>query len=325
MVCLGAQLSEIEPHPRKLIFVGGLGRSGTSFIASRLGRHPDICLLPEIELKLLTEKNGLLDLFHALVQTYSPNRATVAVEQFKTFFLALVDGRFGQSGLASISPRDDWLFVLDTFLEELTVDGQAGPVQAKTVYSAARRLLWRIAEMAARKEPTGSEPTTFLEKTPHMLLAINFLANIAPGAQYVHVMRDPRSIARSLQNMNWGPSDLAACCTWVANYLEAWMKAQWTAAQKGIFPVSIQIEAIAQNPGLWSELICQQLALPQRRDLFGEADTRTLNGWVKQCSVADLEMLEARLSSWAAHFGYSTAIVGSPVCASVVPADVGCT
>ena len=204
-----------------------------------------MCLLPDIELKLLTEKNGILDLYHALVQTYSPNRAAVAIDQFKTFFLALTDGKFGQAGLASISPREDWLFVLDAFLEELTVYGQVGPVQVRTLFSAARKLLWRIADLADRNDPVGSRPTTFLEKTPHMLLAIDFLASIVPGAHHIHVMRDPRSIARSLQHVKWGPDDLASCCTWVSNYLEAWMKSQWTASRNGIFPVSIQIEAVA--------------------------------------------------------------------------------
>ncbi|MEL7152496.1 MAG: hypothetical protein AAFN51_01595, partial [Pseudomonadota bacterium] len=77
--------------------MGGPGRSGTSFVADRLGRHPDICTFPNVELKLFTEKNGLLDLYHALVETYSPNRATVALDQFNRFFEPSVYQRFEET------------------------------------------------------------------------------------------------------------------------------------------------------------------------------------------------------------------------------------
>jgi len=73
----------------RYIFAGGPGRSGTSFIADRLGAHPQIASLKDVELKIFSEKNGLLDLFHALCQTYSPNRANVAIDQFRRMAEAL--------------------------------------------------------------------------------------------------------------------------------------------------------------------------------------------------------------------------------------------
>lgn len=321
---MGAPLSEIDPVPRKVIFVGGPGRSGTSFIAGRLGRHPDVCLLPDIELKLLTEKNGIMDLYHTLVQTYSPNRATVAIVQFRNLFLALIDGQFGQPGLVSISQREDWLYLLNTFLEELTIDGLARPTPDRTLRNAARDLLWRIGVLAAHNAPSGSNPTTFLEKTPHALLAIEFLASIVPGARYIHVMRDPRSIAQSLQKMTWGPDGLAECCTWVSNYLEAWLKSRIAAEKLGLFPVSIQIEAIAKSPEGWSEVVCRQALLSPQTDLFRGVDTPTLNGWTQHCSTADLNLLNSRLSFWVSRFGYDAANVGSPNGSAEPPTDLAC-
>lgn len=321
---MGGPLSDIEPVPRSVIFVGGPGRSGTSFIADRMGRHPDVCSLPDIELKLLTEKNGVLDLFHALVQTYSPNRATVALDQFRKFFLALVDGRFGQPGLATISPREEWLSMLDAFLEQLISGGQAGPAPADTLHDAARDLLWRIADVAARRTPTVAVPAVFLEKTPHALLSIDFLARIVPGARYVHVMRDPRSIAHSLRKMRWGPDDLGACCTWVSNYLSAWIRSQETAARLGIFPASIRIEAVAANPQDLSQFVCRRMSLAPHRELFCGAHLSTLNGWAETCPDVERELLDSKLSCWAVRFGYSAADIGSPVCSSEPSADLVC-
>ena len=61
----------------RTIFIGGPGRSGTSFVADRLSNHPDVTAFRDVELKLFTEKNGLLDLWHSLIERYSQDVNTV--------------------------------------------------------------------------------------------------------------------------------------------------------------------------------------------------------------------------------------------------------
>ena len=43
----------------RILFVGGPGRSGPSFVADRLGTHPQVAAFKDIELKIFREKNGL--------------------------------------------------------------------------------------------------------------------------------------------------------------------------------------------------------------------------------------------------------------------------
>jgi hypothetical protein len=93
-------------HAARSLFVGGPGRSGTSFVADRLGGHPQVASFKDIELKLFCEKNGLQDLFHVLVATYSPNRAVIALDQFHRMTQALVDGKYGQPALSTVAPAD---------------------------------------------------------------------------------------------------------------------------------------------------------------------------------------------------------------------------
>lgn len=311
-------LSEVAATPRKTIFVGGPGRSGTSFVADRLGRHPDICSLPDVELKLFTERNGLLDLYHVLVQTFSPNRATVAMDQFRRFYLALVDGRFGQPALSSLAPREHWLNALDRFAARLTTDGQPVPASPDQFRAAARSFLWHIGDIAARRLPGGQEPMIFLEKTPHALLEMPFLTEIAPRSQFVHVMRDPRSIAFSLRGMKWGPDDLGACCTWVASYCEVWLKAQAAAAQYDLPLLELKIEAISAAPDEWSDATCRSLQVTPVKTMFRGADPQTLNRWALQCSEAERDLLQTRLAGWARHFGYCASEIGSASTASTL-------
>ena len=260
---------------------------------------------------MLTEKNGLIDLHHALVETYSPNRATVALDQFRRFYLALVDGRFGQKALSEYAPPEVWIELHQEFFGALTENGQARCTSADNFFAAARRFLLRIASIAAEVDANGTRPSFFLEKTPHSLLALRFLAELSPDRKFLHVMRDPRSIAYSLRNMSWGPETLAGCCSWVANYCEAWMVTQTEAETHGLPILNVQIEKIAQEHEVWSEKICRSLDIEVTHSLFKGADTDTLNLWAQQCPATEWDEINSHLLELSRSFGYSTQKAGA--------------
>ena len=303
-------LSDARSHPERTIFVGGPGRSGTSLVADRLGQHPQIRSFPDVELKMFTEKNGLIDLHHALVETYSPNRAVVGLDQFKRFFFALVDGRFAQRGLVEFADRSRWVNLLQTFCDALTMDGHPVPASDAGFFAASRKLFRDIAGLAAGGMEDSSAPQVFLEKTPHSLLAIEFLAQLSPRARFLHVMRDPRAIAFSLRKMNWGPDDLTECCAWVASYCSAWHVALDRSAVARRSVVTVNIEAIAVDSDFWSRRLCDELSLAANDNLFKRADLTTLNGWQSSCPADDLRLLHRKLSNWAEHFGYRATEIG---------------
>jgi hypothetical protein len=56
--------------PAPYVFVGGPGKSGTTFVAHGIASHPMVATFPDVELKMFCEKNGLIDL-----------RDTLALEQ----------------------------------------------------------------------------------------------------------------------------------------------------------------------------------------------------------------------------------------------------
>ncbi len=302
----------------RALFVGGPGRSGTSFVADRLGAHPQIVALKDIELKIFCEKNGLLDLFHSLVETYSPNRAVMALDHFRRMTEALIEGRYGQPALSARAPAATWRAAFSEFTDGLVADGHPVPQEADAVLGRARALLWRIAAIAADADgaglaPPGGRPSSriFLEKTPHNLLAIGFLARIAPGASFLHVMRDPRSIAWSLVRMRWGPSDLAGAARWVASYCRAWTGAEAQAAHLGLPVLRAHIEDIARQPQDAAARLCADLGLDPIPGLFRGADPVMLNRWVAAAPAADRTLLDTALGSWAAHFGYEPGRIGS--------------
>jgi hypothetical protein len=300
----------------RILFIGGPGRSGTSFVADRLGSHPEVAALKDIELKIFCEKNGLLDLYHTLVETYSPNRAVVALDQFRRLTEALIDGRHGQAALATAAPAEEWRGTFAAFVEALSQDGHPVPQGADVFLAAARGLLTRIAGLAASAAGRGDD-ALFLEKTPHCLLAIGFLARLAPGAQFLHVMRDPRSIAFSLLAMPWGPDRLAGAARWVESYCRAWVAAETEAADRGLALTRLYIEEVATAPAQAAEWLTAQLGLAPRRELFRGASVGVLNRWAATAEPDERALLDRRLGGWAAHFGYDPGRFGHRPCPAI--------
>ena len=306
----------------RTLFVGGPGRSGTSFVAERLGRHGQVVMLKDIELKIFCEKNGLQDLFHALVETYSPNRAVMALSQFQRMAEALIVGGYGQPALTTAAPADDWRACFGAFSDGLLAEGHPAPQTAEHFFEAARALLHRIAALAAGEQP--ADDTVFLEKTPHNLLAIDFLARLAPGARFLHVMRDPRSIAWSLLAARWGPDRLATASRWVDSYCRAWAVAEARAAGLGLALIRFYIEEAAAAPAEAGAWLTAQLGLGPRRGLFEGADPKVLNRWAANADPAERALLDARLGGWAAHFGYHPDHIGQRPCPAIpLPASPG--
>ncbi len=306
------------------LFVGGPGRSGTSFVADRLGTHPQVAALKDIELKIFCEKNGLLDLRHALVETYSPNRALQGLDQFRRMTEALIDGRYGQPALTTVAPADQWGAAFAAFTNGFLAEGHPAPQTQESFHAAARALLDRIAAIAAAAADCDPDAAgaLFLEKTPHNLLALRFLARLTPDARFLHVMRDPRSIAWSLLSMRWGPDELPAAARWVDSYCRAWLAAEAEAGRLGLGLTRLHIEDVAAAPGPAAAWLTAQLGLDAHPEMFRGADPEVLNRGAMKATADERIALDTRLGDWAVRFGYDPDRVGHRLCPAFAdPAD----
>src|SRR3546814_1475468 len=150
-----------------VIFVGGPGRSGTSFVADRIGRHAQVATFQDIELKVFGEFGGLRDMQFVLVQSFSPNRAEMIFTHFRRMLAAVFDGGYGQPKLKSLVPAGKLETMAENFLDRLQPSGYIERLSYATFNNAARALLNELSELAMELKPGA---TCFLEKTPHNLL-----------------------------------------------------------------------------------------------------------------------------------------------------------
>lgn len=301
----------MNTHPDRFVFVGGPGRSGTSHVARQLGSHPEVASFPDVELKLLTEKGGLLDLQHSLVEQYSPNRAGVAVQQFRRMAHAVLVGQYGQPALSTLVDDVTWTEVFERFVARLAPAGHPMPATQSTFNRCANRLLHEIAGLAAQRLAHPERRQLFLEKTPHSLLAAGFIEQLLPGSCYIHVMRDPRAIAFSLRRMRWGPDDLSACCAWVTSYCQT-LQAHLERSPASFPSIQqVRIEDLANDPETGSLDMTYRLGITADPKLFAGASGDVLNAWQASCTESEQDVLNAELGELARAFGYDAEDIGA--------------
>lgn len=285
----------------KFIFVGGPGRSGTSFVADRVGSHENVATFRDVELKIFGELHGLMDLRNALVQRFSPNRGEVAVKNFRGMFKSVCSGGYGQPALNRLVPEQALTDLLDSFLRQLQPHGYIDRIDHVTYNRAARSLLAGLARMAMDTKPGAH---VFLEKTPHNLLQPQFLHELAPRARYLHIYRHPMATAVSLLRQSWGPDKLENACIWVDSYFRAWQDAlAWL--QRFDLPVlDLKIETISAAPAQFSTEVCNHLEIADGPTLFDGANVDTLEGWRQKISDEHRAVLQERLGPLCADLGY---------------------
>ena len=149
-----------------MIFIVGVGRSGTSLMQSMLNAHPDIAFIPEINY----------------------------IRRFlATKTLELVVKRSGLKGVKELLLNDNRLCRLDVDLKSLI----------EKVYSHGRELnvdLYRaILEVYLKNEGK----TISGDKDPRSIEYLSVIANIFPNAYIVHIIRDPRDVLLSKLNAEW--------------------------------------------------------------------------------------------------------------------------
>ena len=78
----------------KWLTIGGSGRSGTSFLSYAFLNHPEVCGFCDVELKILGDIDGFLDLYISIVKNYSPDRARISLERFIQLLCQVSSGGF---------------------------------------------------------------------------------------------------------------------------------------------------------------------------------------------------------------------------------------
>jgi hypothetical protein len=189
----------------KRIFIGGMGRSGTTIILNALYNHPKINAIP-IETKFLVENDGFYDLIRALTNDYSSAATPIAIERFTRLMRLKVTGimksSFNDQHALSSNIFCNYEEALDVFIE--TIIHRTYYDNRVALISATRQFIATLFDTFT----LNSDKFSWAEKTPANYWRVNFLRELFPDSYFIHCIRDPRLILLSLIEKKWLPQNI---------------------------------------------------------------------------------------------------------------------
>lgn len=205
------------------LFIVGMPRSGTKLLRELLNRHPGIAI-PVIESQFIPDMIaqfgnppdlGFDDEFDRFYQKFSGTK----------FFLKMKERGYilNKDELDRTMDRRSWSSILEAIFKFY-----APPEKDKN-------FIWG-------------------DKTPSYLTHIDLLKSLYPQARFLHIIRDPRDYALSV-NKTWGKSLYRAACLW-RNGIE---KARSSGHKLGQDYKELFYEALLENPEKILRDICQFL------------------------------------------------------------------
>lgn len=188
-------MTELPLRGEKPIFIGGTGRSGTTFLARVMGSHPNIFGF-RWETQFIVSPGGLADLISRPVDK----------SQIRMFIDNLL-GRWYErtvragtpqeyrAGLSSDISRPHLEQAVASFITQISDLGGPVPIQS------ARTFILDLVSEPLQK----SSASRWCEKTPRNVLYASRLAELFPDMKLLHIIRDGRDVAASIYRNGFWP------------------------------------------------------------------------------------------------------------------------
>lgn len=276
------------------VFVCGCGRSGTTFVAAQLGRHPEVVVPPEA--------------------------------QFLVRGLAHAARASGPAGAAFIrSIRKDWRLALwqvpeiENILRQLASQG-ASPDEVVAV------LVRHYC--AAQSQP---DARYWVDHTPSNVLHAKTLLKLFPNGLMLHVVRDPRAVAASVLPLDWGPSTARSAARWWMERIGAGLAAESALADR---VMRVKYEDTVREPNGFASAVLPVLRLEplagdassgravlpeytrrQHAAVNGPPDPGRIDSWMSTLTTRQVETIEAEVGDTLSLLGYEPTVtppVSSP-------------
>lgn len=229
-------------------FVGGTGRSGTTFVATWLARAGKLYRVP-IESKIVSEGGGLRDLVDQLTVSWSPSGAALALRNFDHLMRARLTGfeesSFGSWGYhhrLSRNPQKSqriYFGALEKFyaaipmVDFLMQNPPRYPLRgvytpsdniverrilpARLDRSEATRIAAKLVDDMFSYGVKNKRAKGYIEKTPSNIYCADFILEMFPQARFIHCVRDPLNVVTSYCNQAWfsnRPEDAVQFLVW---------------------------------------------------------------------------------------------------------------
>jgi hypothetical protein len=217
------------------VFIVGTGRCGTGILKKTLGTHSKIYTYPW-ELRFISDRYGLVDLFHRLTRDWNPFNASEAIVSFyrlmteglwdyplhekilytgmralyKTFGIGY-GRRYRKPNFSEIFPYQDYRKVLEKFIDDITFGTSSGHWAGANSYQMAPQLfttrqinpdelysrMGGFVDSLLSIPLENSESHCWCDDTPINITNAHHIVRMLEGARIIHIYRDPRDVVSS--------------------------------------------------------------------------------------------------------------------------------
>ncbi len=311
----------------KPVFIGGTGRSGTSILKEVLQQHSNIVTIRN-ELRIIIDPDGVLDLFSALTDRWSTNRADAAIYRFdsliskclkKPYYIKVLD-RLKMIGLWPLT-TGGYYRVLSAFGDEYVrsrtdaliknlspyqskgelintaphrfrpVIHESGPFKQEDLIESLQRY---VKDLYFHLPNRKREATCWLDDTPLNIVHAGELSEIFKDMKLIHIYRDPRDVVSSYITKQWGGDDWEQVAKRVAGIYKQWHLVRKRIPSEQFIEVSL--EKLSNNPKPMLQDICDQIGIEfQERLLAIKLDKANSGRWKKEIPSAALSAVHSHL------------------------------
>jgi hypothetical protein len=305
-------LDEIPSYYDSPVFVVGHRKTGTTLLLDLLDAHPQLVVLPG-------ESNHFLTF---LPRFRGVDADRIAAEAQRWWMLRLITPSgippFWAAGQPWELPVDPYA-VFSRRLLELGADHPA--LDPLGLVAVALR-----AAARANREAGGGEPRAWVEKTPGQEHRLDEIVTLYPRARFIHVVRDPRSVAAALSRLDrslGSNTDLLGVGLTVGRSFAA---AERNARRlgEGRYLV-LRYEDLVADPGAamgriaefmgidWADTLLMPTVggIPatsnsawSERKVTGEIESRRLDLWREELDARSSELISGGSRGAARRFGY---------------------
>jgi hypothetical protein len=281
--------------PASITLVGGSGRSGTTLLRRLLGRHADVCEVPEWRLPI--DPGGLVDFHAALSSAWTPflfdthyarlekllgqvgakspllrgYRRILSNMAFLRRFGRNLDIPYGAVDATTFCPR--YAELATELLASLRILNYRGiwtgtpflscgelvighPCEGK----ALANLLGGFYRSVVHETLAAAGKRHYLEKNTWYPLIFDQMIQMVPESRLINIWRDPRDVVCSLVEQRWAPKEHVAAAKYYRCIMDRWYLVR--SRLPGDVFLDIRYEDLIANPAAVLERIAKFSGLP---------------------------------------------------------------
>lgn len=213
------KIQTLNMKDMKRVFIGGMGRSGTTITLNAMYQHSGLFAIP-IETKFLVEADGFYDLIQAVTTEYSSAYTPAIVQRFDRLMRKRVTGIESFSSFTGQERFSSDIFVgydnaVDCILE-MILYRNFYPTREPILNVMRHFIALTFDHIAIISDKPG-----WVEKTPANFWRLEFLRELYPNSYFVHVIRDPRMIMWSLMEKGWIPTETTKALVYFESMISA--------------------------------------------------------------------------------------------------------